>query len=324
MKRRDFFGASLLAGGALLHNGVAVAETKIDWPCVHNSNDAETTIFLPGLTEPVSVLQIADSHLSCDAEADAEFLSYSKRMGGGTVTTKRFEYFDTLLKKARDEKFDLIALTGDILNYPSATGVRAVLERLENNDVPFLYTAGNHDWHYEGMDGSSEELRKVWIEKRLKPLYQDKDPAASSTVLKGVNFICIDNSTYEISPGQLEFYRRQAARPEPIVLLTHIPLYMPSLDHFSCGSPDWCEAKDPYYKIERRPPWPKDGCSETTRNFVREVWGTPRLAGVFVGHTHRASTIIAGKNVQYVAAAALSGATRTIRIRPLDAGVPVQ
>jgi hypothetical protein len=48
------------------------------------------------------------------------------------------------------------------------------------------------------------------------------------------------NSTYEILPEQLDFYRQQVSSNEPLVLLIHIPLYIPghNLD-FGCGHPEW-------------------------------------------------------------------------------------
>jgi hypothetical protein len=165
------------------------------------------------------------------------------------------------------------------------------------------------------MEGTEEELRLEWIEKRLKPLYQGANPMYSSTLLKGVNIVCIDNSTYQISEQQLEFYREQYSRPEPIVLLMHIPLYMFSLGISSCGHPDWSEKTDPLYKIERRPPWPKEGCTKTTKQFVREVRTTPQLLGVFTGHTHQARTVFSRNGgIQHIAAPALNGQYRLVRI----------
>ena len=323
MKRREFIGATALIAGltpALLGKETSVSDpnTKNAWNCAHYSDDKETTILPPGLEKPLTVLQIADSHLSWDDESDAEYLPYSKRMGGGTVTKDRWEHFDTMLQKAKDEKFDLIVLTGDILNYPSATAVRNVLTRLEGVGVPFLYTAGNHDWHYEGMKGTSEELRRTWIEKRLKPLYKGRDPMQSSTLIGGINFVCIDNSTYEIAPEQLTFYRHQAARSEPMILLMHIPLYMPSVNIFSCGHPAWGAATDSFHEIERRPRWSETGCSETTFQFVREVRRSPRLAGILTGHLHQVRTAIEFPCIQYIAPAALTGQFRIVRLSKPD------
>lgn len=317
MKRREFFKWSVMGLSTIATSFPVRAntETKKSWGYINNSNDTETIIWGHDLKESVSFLQISDSHISCDDESDTEYLPYSKRMGGGSVTKNRLDFFDKLLEKAKEKKVDFIALTGDIINYPSATAVKTVLDRLKQSGIPFLYTAGNHDWHYEGMEGTEEELRKMWIEKRLKPFYQGVNPMCSSIQVKGINIVCIDNSTYQIDEHQLEFYKAQSSQPEPIVLLMHIPLYMFSLNIFSCGHPDWNEKTDPYYKIERRPPWSKEGCSDTTKQFVREVWATPKLLGVFTGHTHQARTISSPNGIQHIAGPALNGQYRLIQFR---------
>ncbi|MDR0338549.1 MAG: metallophosphoesterase [Planctomycetaceae bacterium] len=317
MKRREFFSLGTIGLSAMFVPSLIYAqpETKNAENHIDNSNDKETIIFASEVKQSLSFLQISDSHISCDNESDTEYLSYSKRMGGGTVTQNRIDFFDDLLKKAKEEKVDFIALTGDIINYPSATAVQTVFDILKRSEIPFLYTAGNHDWHYEGMEGTEEELRQEWIEKRLKPLYQGTNPMCSSTLFKEINVVCIDNSTYQISEQQLEFYKEQRSKPEPIVLLMHIPLYMFSLGIFSCGHPDWSEKTDPYYKIERRLPWSKDGCTKTTKQFVQEVWTTPQLLSVFTGHTHRARTISSRNGgIQHIAAPALNGQYRLVQI----------
>src|SRR5690606_16344252 len=96
----------------------------------------------------------------------------------GTTT----EYFKQLLHYAKEEKVDLIALSGDIFNYPSQVAVAFVKEQLDQTGLPYMYTAGNHDWHYEGMEGSADELRDYWCKKSLAPLYSSGIYASSQLV----------------------------------------------------------------------------------------------------------------------------------------------
>merc|ERR1719221_2210291 len=60
--------------------------------------------------------------------------------------------FVQLLRTACANNVDLIALGGDIVNFPSNVTVTWVLEQLRGPGcgIPFVYTAGNHDWHKEG------------------------------------------------------------------------------------------------------------------------------------------------------------------------------
>lgn len=93
-----------------------------------------------------------------------------------------------------------------------------------------MYSSGNHDWHYEGLPGSSEALRTEWREKSLLPLYGGRNPSHwYEDTPCGLRFIGIDNSTYQVSDAQLEFFLEQVNNPAPIVLLVHIPLFLPEL-----------------------------------------------------------------------------------------------
>jgi hypothetical protein len=72
------------------------------------------------------------------------------------------------------------------------------MDELQKVGIPYLFTAGNHDWHYEGMPGSSDYLRETWIKKRLTPLYQGENPLYAVRKINGIRILTIDNSTYEI------------------------------------------------------------------------------------------------------------------------------
>src|SRR5690606_39099339 len=97
---------------------------------------------------------------------------------------------------------------GDIFSFPSEAAIDWSMQQLASLSVPFQYTAGNHDWHYEGMEGSLVNLRKEWSEKRLKPLYQKENPLMSTIDINGVRIISIDNSVNEILPEQLQFFKQ--------------------------------------------------------------------------------------------------------------------
>ena len=337
MKRRDFFhyaaGGTFSLGVSSLSNSGSLpkamgADEKMSqpWEAVHNSDLYQAVIALPGLSESFKVMHITDSHISRELPEDEEFLTlYGKRMTDAYSSARHYKtgqsgvpllFFEQILDIAKQQKVDRLLLTGDIVNNPAIGSVRAVLERLEATKIPFLYTAGNHDWHYEGMEGTSESLRETWTEKRLKLLYAGADPMCSSNIHKGVNFVRINDSTYQISERQLEFYRQQKSKPEPIALMMHIPLFMPTMGIATCGHPDWGEKTDGNYKIERRPIWPQEGCSATTKQFVREVCSTPQLAGIFTGHLHQAFTVSKGDSIQHVAAFAASGAYRIVQFQP--------
>merc|ERR1719160_189216 len=57
--------------------------------------------------------------------------------------------FATTLDRAMTEDIDLVAIGGDLVNFPSKDSVEWSLEKLKATKAPFIFTAGNHDWHLE-------------------------------------------------------------------------------------------------------------------------------------------------------------------------------
>jgi predicted phosphodiesterase len=327
MKRRHFLSKSLAGAGLAVSTPLvseAASITKEAWPSLHNSGMLETIISIPNLKKDLNILQISDSHISCDNESDQEYVQYSARMNRAFQSIKHYktgnpstttDNFKEILQLGIKEKVDLIALTGDIINYPSATAVNFVKSEMVACGIPYMYTAGNHDWHYEGMEGSADALRKYWCETRLKPLYTG-GILYSSKIVNGVNLVMVDNSAYQVNEEQLAFFMQQKKRPEPMVLFVHIPLYMPSMP-ICCGHPEWGAATDNGYKIERREQWPASGNSKSTVEFVRQVMQSQNIVGVFAGHWHQYRTISNGMIQQHLALPALNGNYRMIRLKTL-------
>lgn len=218
-------------------------------------------------------------------------------MGNAYKINKHFETgeditcvqsFEQTLQRAKEQKADFLALTGDIFSYPSEAAVEWVSQKLKETNIPFGYVAGNHDWHYEGMPGSSSQLRKTWANERLKPMYQGNNYLYAAYDVNGTKMVFIDNSTYEIEPEQLDFFRQQIKSGSPLILFIHIPLYMPGRSMgYGCANPQWGEQTDKNFEIEQREKWRKGGHTQTTFSFYNEVFNAQNLLAIFAGHTHR-------------------------------------
>lgn len=333
MKRRSFFGktTSALLGLGVTNTslansvkGVSATPSKV---CV-TLDQNKVFFYSEVLNESIKVVHIADTHLFRDDERGEPYQQFSGRMAKAYNETTHFqtgektnpeEAFEQALAHAKEVKADVIALVGDIFSFPSEAAIEWVQAKLKETGIPYIYTAGNHDWHYEGMEGSMESLRDTWINKRLKPLYQGNHPLMASYDVKGVRFLAIDNSTYEINEEQLAFFKKQVASGLPLVLLTHIPMYAPGKGlYFGCGSPYWGAESDRNYKIERRPQWPASGHSQATFDFHKEVFSAPNLLGVFVGHIHKNSIELIKGKPQIVSDDNASGGFLDIDFLPLS------
>ena len=329
MKRRHFIQA--IAAAALGAGGTARAASSFPVTASHGARpafalDANRVRFFGCGSAVFKVLVVADTHLYVDDARGAPFRAYSGRMARAYNQTRHFQSgeptdpersFVATLEVARKSGVDLVALVGDIFSFPAEAAVEWAQARLAEAGLPYLYVAGNHDWHYEGMPGTMKELRATWIRERLLPLYQGQDPLMAVRKVQGVRFLAIDNSTYEILPDQLEFFRAEAKTGQPLVLLVHIPLYAPGRPvGFGCGHPDWGANTDRNHEVERRPRWPESGHTPVTMAFHREVFSTPNLVGIFAGHIHRPSLDVWNGVPQWVTDANATGAYLSVEFAP--------
>jgi DNA repair exonuclease SbcCD nuclease subunit len=311
MKRRTFIKETTTVFTGLGLSAVSCNQTqikKVEQPFeVYVTMDQEKVSFYSDvIREKIKIIHIADTHLYMDDDRGIPFLKYSNRMAKAYNQTTHFKTrektspkksFEEALAFAKELNADVITLVGDIFSFPSELAVEWVLSKLEAIGIPYIYIAGNHDWHYEGMKGKLTSLRDKWIEKRLMPLYQGNNPLMAAYDIKGIRFLAIDNSTYEINDEQLIFFSEQVASGLPLVLLVHIPMYAPGKKiSFGCGNPFWGATTDRNFELERRPKWPKNGHTKTTFEFHKKVFESPNVMGIFAGHIHRNSIeIIKGK-----------------------------
>lgn len=300
MKRRSFLYTTGLAGlGLALSSFETNAEQKKreNLRGTFSQNNNRVSIFTKAQVTPTRIFHITDTHLSIDDERGVKYQDYSKRMAGAYKSNKHFqsgelystkESFEQTLRVSTEQDVDFLLLTGDIFSFPSQAAIEWAIQMLDNTAIPWAYVAGNHDWHYEGMEGSSYQLRDTWTTKHLYPMYQGNHPLYASYDFNGIRFVCIDNSTYEILPEQLTFFEKQAELDIPIILLMHIPLYMPGRSiGYGCANPEWGEKSDKSYKIERRETWREGGHTKVTFDFHKQVFNAPNLLTVLAGHTHQ-------------------------------------
>ncbi|PZX46510.1 metallophosphoesterase family protein [Algoriphagus chordae] len=333
MIRRSFFKKSTTALMGLGLSKTSFATTKQKNPSepiktALTIEQQNVSFYAELITESLRVVHIADTHLFTDDERGIAYQEYSNRMAKAYNQTTHFqtgiktnpeESFEQTLAFAKEVNADAIILNGDIFSFPSEAAIEWVLSKIKETGIPYIYSAGNHDWHYEGMEGSMESLRDSWIEKRLLPLYQGNNPLMSAYDIKGIRFLAIDNSTYQINEQQLAFFREQVASEMPLVLLVHIPMYAPGkMIYFGCGNPNWGAATDRNFEIERRPKWPESGHTKTTFNFHKEVFNAPNLLGVFAGHTHQNSVELINGKPQVVSDDNASGGYLDINFIPMD------
>ncbi|MCK0146383.1 metallophosphoesterase [Arenibacter sp. F26102] len=333
MKRRLFFknaaSASLglgLTKFSTIETASNTSEKEIQFCVTIEENKLQ--FFSDVIKEPIKIVHIADTHMFRDDDRGVPYKKYSGRMAKAYNQTKHFKTdevtnpelaFEAALNFAKESQADLITLIGDIFSFPSEAAIEWVQAKLEEVNIPYIYVAGNHDWHYEGMEGPLEGLRDKWIVDRLLPLYQGNHPLMAVYDVKGIRFVAIDNSTYQINEDQLAFFKKQVSSGIPMVLLVHIPMYAPGKSiGFGCGNPVWGATSDRNFELEGRLKWPEEGHTKTTFDFHKAVFSAPNLLGIFAGHIHRFSIESIKGKPQIVTDDNASGGYLDVNFMPMD------
>lgn len=282
--------------------------------------------FCQDVSEQFTIIMLADTHLFRDDARGEPYKEFSGRMAKAYNETKHYqtnettnpeESFEKTLAIAQKENAKVVVLAGDIFSFPSEAAIEWVIDKLETSKLPYLYVSGNHDWHYEGMKGSSAQLRETWVQKRLLPLYQQKNPMMMVQEINNVRLVLLDNSDYQITKEQLSFFCKEIATGKPIVLILHIPMYAPERSvGFGCGHPDWGAKSDKNFELERRERWPEAGHTATTLAFYQKVLSAPNVLGVLAGHTHKQSLDVLNGLPQIVTHANAHGAYLKVEFVP--------
>ncbi len=333
MKRRSFIKETTTVVTGIGLSTVSCTKPQIkktEQPFeVYATMDQEKVFFYSEvIKEKIKIVHIVDTHLYMDDDRGIPFRNYSDRMEKAYNKTTHFKTgkktnpkksFEETLSFAKEVDADVITLIGDIFSFPSELAIEWVLSKLEAIGIPYIFIAGNHDWHYEGMTGELDSLRDKWIDKRLMPLYQGNNPLFAAYDIKGIRFLAIDNSTYEINDEQLAFFSEQVESGLPLVLLVHIPMYAPGKNiSFGCGNPFWGASTDRNFELERRPKWPENGHTKTTFEFYNKVFDSSNLIAIFAGHIHKNSIEIIKGKPQIVSDDNAHGAYLDIDFMPLD------
>lgn len=290
--------------------------------CRHLNPDhpAENEILVEGLEREVVVAQLSDTHLPLAdgrdphpaRQAAAHFSAYFQpRTPGGAAVA---EVFAGLLAQTREHHPDLLALTGDILHFPSVAGLEWLRHALA--DRAFLYTLGNHDWFFP-YQAWTEGSRLVHYPRFFG--FTQGEPACQVRQVGGLRVVALDNSTYQVNPAQHAFLEHQLASGEPCLLLVHIPLYTPSLMPavmVRWNAPIAMGAEQGWTE-QSRTHWLVGEVAESTRACLDLVGRAANLVGVLCGHVHfpRADAL-RPDCFQYVARPGFEGGSRRLTFKP--------
>ncbi len=262
----------------------------------HDWEGNRVVIRVEGLRQSVKALHLGDLHMAVVDERDSDRLDVCTGKGerfhhrhdnndadGNTIPQETA--FVHILEVAKQEQVDVLALIGDIVDFPAVANVEYAKGLIDESGIPFVYTAGNHDWCFFGEESTAKVRRAFW--PRLAPLTSG-EPAFSRREIGGLLFVTVDNSIYQVEEDQLESMRQVLAEGVPTVLLSHIPISLPTLRpavmEAMSGSP--IMMADPDWAKESRKENLVDDTTPETLEFVRLVSQAENLVTILTGHCH--------------------------------------
>lgn len=281
---------------------------------VHEWNHEKATIRVEGLTTSTRVLHISDAHMGLIDDRDPEELEacqgrgdrfhdrHENRDDRGAVIPQETA-FRHLLQQAAEENVDLVALTGDIIDFPSQANIEYARQQIDDSGVPALYTAGNHDWHLPGRESGAATRSAYW--PALEPLHHD-EPAFARRQVGDLLFLAIDNSTHQIDQDQLEATRAALAEGLPTVALIHIPLSLPTL-----RGPVIEKWGHSILMADPDRPGASEEDTASTLEFPKLLGRAENLVAILCGHIHQGHVdTLSPWAAQYLAPPAFAGECR--------------
>ena len=211
MKRRTFiFNISLLAASPLLAN----ADKK---RAKEELNLTKVEIKV-GLKKPLKFLHVTDSHvITWDKRSPKQEAIYKNRIKFFSLSRKRW---NMTLAYAKENNLPILN-TGDVFDFTTP----ASIDFLKNEVMPNsrIYAVGNHE--FSRYCGSAPEVEHDAETVNAMQSAMNYDLSFSSHVIEGVNFLAIDNVTYQFTQAQLEKLEAEIKKGLPIIAMFHIPIY---------------------------------------------------------------------------------------------------
>lgn len=300
LDRRQF----LLCGGAgLLATALCPSRARASVVGIPPLTVTRHTVKV-GLTRPLSVLHVSDTHLSfCDGRNDTRKMILASRRFAEMARAEH--YLDEALRFAEREHL-MFVHTGDLIDFTSQANFDMVRGHLVGVDS--LVCAGNHEFSQYVGEAKEDAAYKAASYAEVQKHYPN-DLTFFGREVHGVNFIAVDNVYYDFTEAQLALLEKEITKGLPIVVLCHVPLYSEALHArllaaqggkcaYMCGTPDGLLGSDPMRVEQQR-------ANAVTKAFVERLRKEPLVKAILCGHVHcpesdrfspTAITYVAGAN----------------------------
>lgn len=201
-------------------------EQSADW----EKNIIEEELVVTGLEEEYDLLFLTDTHAVIQDDSDSEQIAangetrYQVFLGADGVSSE--EQFSDWLDYANEEQVDAVLLGGDIIDYPSEASLEYLEEELNELEMPYLYTMGNHDWTFpwEYMTDTAEQQYRPLLEP-----YMSDNADIHTWETEELLVVSVDNSSGQVEPEAVDVYEELLETDKPVIVMVHVPLMTQSV-----------------------------------------------------------------------------------------------
>ncbi len=292
--RRQLLGTLLLMAAVLAGCGTfgnAETEKSVGSGNVKTDKAAEITVHeeyvaVPGLQEEVTLVFLADTHVSLCDERDPELLEkaaaryegFRNAEGEGADVS-----FQTLMEYAAKEEPELLILGGDIVDSAMWASIDFVKEALEETDVPWIYEMGNHDFEY-GTEYFSDRAYTEYLSRFSQ--ISNTHEGCQITEYDDFVIFAVDDKNSQVGKEAVRRMKELAKQDKPVILVTHVPIQPLGDDALLEETKQvWNPSEDGHSRVLMGP----DACvpNETTQEFLDLVLDEESpVVLVLAGHIH--------------------------------------
>ncbi|MBQ7190801.1 MAG: metallophosphoesterase [Kiritimatiellae bacterium] len=239
------------------------------------------------VTQPFSALHVSDSHLTLVNEDDAGDTRKINLANSRSRIFPNAEYYlgeAVATARARNE---LLLHTGDLIDFVSYGNLERASQTFAADD--WYATSGNHEFSKYVGEATEDAAYKAESYDRVQAAFPN-DLTFASRVVNGVNFVAIDDVYYNVTEAQHALFEQEVAKGLPIILLCHVPFYLPGLcaeqlaqdsSAYVTGAPLEVTSQYPSARAAQQ------RTDQPTADFLAWLKEQPLLKGILCGHLHK-------------------------------------
>ena len=241
-----------------------------------------------GLSEPMDIMFIADTHISLCDDRDSGLKDKAKARYSMFLSPKGIgadKVFATEMEYVKNESPDLLVLGGDIIDSAMYASVDYVKEELDKTAIPYVYGMGNHDFEY-GDEYYTDRAYTEYL-PRLSDI-SDTSDGYQAVDYREFTVLVVDDANNQVSAGALNKLRELTEAGRPVILCMHVPIepdegYADGLIQKSIDA--WGSTDDGRSRVILG----DHGCipNDVTREFIDIVRSDDStIRAVLAGHVH--------------------------------------